>query len=83
MPRRNIARPDSRPGTLPAPSAAMHRLLALLRRPVPLGQLRPAAAAAGMDAGEVDAALAVATRRRAIGLAMIAGTACVVRRPGA
>ena len=68
---------------LPAPTSGVFRLLTLLRRPVPVSQLRPAAAAAGMDTGEVDAAIAVATRRQAIGLAMIAGTACVIRRSGA
>jgi hypothetical protein len=83
MPRCNNARLETTPDTLPAPSPAMLCLLRLLRRPMPLGELRPAATAAGMAAGEVDDALAVATRRRAIGLAMIAGTACVVRRPGA
>ncbi len=78
---RDVARtPDC---ALPAPTSGMFRLLNLLRRPVPVSQLRPVATAAGMDAGEVDAALAVATRRRAIGLSMIAGTACIIRRPGA
>ncbi len=68
---------------LPAPTSGVFRLLTLLKRPVPVSQLRPAATAAGMDASEVDAAIAVATRRQAIGLAMIAGTACVIRRSGA
>jgi hypothetical protein len=62
----------------------MLRLLSLIRRPPPLGELQPATAAAGMDAGEVDAALAVASRRGAIKLALVAGTACIARRgPGA
>jgi hypothetical protein len=46
----------------------MLRLLGLLRRPEPLG--------------EVDAALAVVIRRRVLELALVAGTACLVRRPG-
>lgn len=83
MPRHDSPRPDPRPGTLPAPSAGMFRLLTLLRRPVPLGQLRPAAAAAGMAEPELAAAISTATRRQVIGLAAIAGTACYVRRgPG-
>ena len=67
---------------LPAPTGGMHRLIALIRRPVPLAELRPAATAAGMTDPEVDAALATATRRQVIGLTLIAGTACVERRRG-
>lgn len=80
MPRRDIARPDTRPGTLPAPSPGMHRLMTLLRRPVPLGELRAVAGAAGMAEPELAAASSTATRRQAIGLAAVAGTACYVRR---
>ena len=80
MPRRNIARPDSRPGTLPAPSTGMLHLLRLLRRPVPLGELRAVAVAAGRAEPELAAAISTATRRQAIGLAAVAGTACYVRR---
>ena len=83
MPRHAFARPDPNPGNLPAPSPAMWRLLRLLRRPVPLGELRPAATAAGMAEPELAAALFTATRRQAIGLAAVAGVACYVRRgPG-
>lgn len=83
MPRRDSTHPDAR--AVPAPTAGVHILLSLLRRgPLPIGALRPAAAAAGMAGPEVDAALAVATRRRVLGLAMVGGTACVERRrPGA
>ncbi len=63
MPRRDIACPDARPGTAPAPSPEMTRLLRLLRRPMPLGELRPAAAAAGMAEPELAAAISTATRR--------------------
>ena len=66
---------------LPAPTGPMHALMGLLRwGPLPLAELRPAAAAVGMTAPEIDAALAVATRRQVLGLAMIGGVACVERR---
>jgi hypothetical protein len=58
----------------------MMRLLRLLRRPMPPGELRPAAAAAGVAEPELTAALSTATRRQVIGLAAVAGTACYVRR---
>ena len=65
---------------LPAPTTGVFRLLNLLRRPVPVSQLRSAATAAGMAEPELAAALSTATRRQAIGLAAVAGTACYVRR---
>ena len=68
---------------LPAPTSGVFRLLSLLKRPVSVSQLRPAAAAAGMAEPELAAALSTATRRQAIGLAAVAGVACYVRRgPG-
>ena len=78
---RDVARtPDC---ALPAPTSGVFRLLNLLKRPVPVSQLRPAAAAAGMAEPELAAALSTATRRQAIGLAAVAGVACYVRRgPG-
>ena len=79
MPRCDFIRSDG--WALPAPTAAMSRLLSMLgRHPMPLGELRPAAAAAGMSPAEVDAALAVATRRQVLGLALVGGVACVERR---
>ena len=83
MPRHNIACPDGQ--AMPAPTAGVHIILSLLRRgPLPIGALRPAAAAAGLTDPEVDAALAVATRRQVLGLALVGGVACVERRrPGA
>lgn len=79
---RDVARPLDCP--LPAPTSGVFQLLKLLKRPLPVSELRPAAAAAGMAEPELDAAVSVATRRRAIGLAAVAGTACYVRRrPGA
>ena len=78
MLRHESARPEDR--TAPAPTPALWRLLALIRRPLPLGELRPAAAAAGLSSTEVDAALAVATRRQVLGLALVGGVACVERR---
>jgi hypothetical protein len=51
---------------------------------VPLGELRPAAAAAGMTEPELASAIATATRREVLGLAAVGGVACYVRRrPGA
>ncbi len=79
-----LRRPDATPGTLPVPTATMWQLLRLLRRPLPLGELRPVAAAAGMAEPELAAAISTATRRQVIGLAAIGGVACYVRRrPGA
>ena len=81
MPRCDFARPDE--PAFPAPNAGVFRLLNLLKRPVPVSQLRPAAAAAGMAEPELAAAISTATRRQAIGLAAVAGVACYVRRgPG-
>ena len=65
---------------LPAPSPGVFRLLNLLKRPVPVSQLRPVATAAGMAEPELAAAISTATRRQAIGLAAVAGVACYVRR---
>jgi hypothetical protein len=73
-------RPDAL--TIPAPTPGLLRLLGLVRRPMPLSELRPAAAEAGLDEAELEAAMAVATRRQVIGLSLIAGTACVTRRAG-
>ncbi len=74
-------RRDATEDALPAPTGAMHALLGLLRRgPVPLTELRPAAAAAGMDGPAIDEAFATATRRGAIALVLASGTACVARR---
>ena len=82
MPRLDAAHPGTR--AVPAPTPALWRLLALVRRPVPLNEMRLAAVAAGMAEPEVDAALATATRRQVLGLAMIGGTVCIERRrPGA
>ena len=79
-----LRRPDATAGRMPAPSPAMLCLLRLLRRPMPLGELRPAAAAAGMAEPELAAAISTDTRRQVIGLAAVAGTAYYVRRrPGA
>ena len=78
MPRCNFARSDE--PALPAPNARVFQLLSLLKQPVPVSQLRPAAAAAGMAEPELAAAISTATRRQVIGLAAIAGTACYVRR---
>jgi hypothetical protein len=52
-----------RPDAIPAPGPASFGLLALLRRPMPLRELQPAAIAAGMSTELVDSALSVATRR--------------------
>ena len=49
-----------RPDVIPAPSFG---LLALLKRPLPLGELRPVAMAAGMSMEVIEAAISVATRR--------------------
>ena len=57
----------------------MLRLLGLLRRPIPASELRPAASAAGMSAGEIDAAVAVATRRQAIRMVLVGGAAHYAR----
>jgi hypothetical protein len=47
---------------IPAPDPSLG-LLALLRRPMPLRELRPAAVASGMNMEMVEVALSVATRR--------------------
>ncbi len=47
----------------PAPSVEMYGLLAILKRPMPLGALRPAAAASGLTMAQVESAISVATRR--------------------
>ncbi len=52
-----------RPDAIPAPGTASFGLLALLKRPLPLGELRPAAMAAGMSMEVIEAAISVATRR--------------------
>ena len=74
--RKASRRPDA---TVPAPTGTMLRLLDLLRRPVPAGELRPAASAAGMSAGEIDAAVGVATRRQAIRMVLVGGAAHYAR----
>jgi hypothetical protein len=62
----------------PAPTPALFRLLGLLRRPIPAGELRSAAAAAGLTTDETEAAIRTATRRQVIGLALVGSTACYV-----
>jgi hypothetical protein len=47
---------------IPTPEPCLG-LLALLRRPMPLRELRPAAIASGMNMEMVEVALSVATRR--------------------
>jgi hypothetical protein len=47
----------------PAPSAEMYGLLAILKRPMPLRALRPAALASGLTMAQVESAISVATRR--------------------
>jgi hypothetical protein len=47
----------------PAPSAELFGLLAILKRPMPLADLRPAAVAAGLSMDQVESAISVATRR--------------------
>jgi hypothetical protein len=49
--------------TAPAATSALWQLLALLGRPLPLGQLRPAALAAGLTQAQVETAIGIATRR--------------------
>jgi hypothetical protein len=51
------------PDAIPAPCQASLGLLALLKRPLPLAELRPAAVAAGMSMDRVESALSIATRR--------------------
>jgi hypothetical protein len=80
MPRHDFARPDN--PAFPAPNAGVFRLLSLLRRPVPLADLRLLATAAGMAEPDLAAALSTATRRQVIGLVAIAGTACYVVKRG-
>jgi hypothetical protein len=58
--RRLDASPAHHLDAIPAPSFG---LLALLKRPLPLGELRPAAIAAGMSMEVIEAAISVATRR--------------------
>jgi hypothetical protein len=65
MPRHDFARPDE--PAFPAPNAGVFRLLSLLRRPVPLADLRPLATAAGMAEPELASAISTATRRQVIG----------------
>jgi hypothetical protein len=48
---------------IPAPAPELYGLLALLRRPMPLSKLRPAAIAAGLSMDRVESALSIATRR--------------------
>jgi hypothetical protein len=62
-PRIEKGRARSRTSFVPAPAPEMYGLLALLRRPLPLGELRPAAMAAGMSMEVIETALSIATRR--------------------
>lgn len=64
---------------IPAPSGPMLRLLGLLRRPIPAGELRPVASAAGMSEGEISTAVATATRRQAIKMILLGGSAHYAR----
>ena len=52
-----------RPDVIPAPGPASFGLLALLKQPMPLGELRPTAIAAGLSPELVENALSIATRR--------------------
>lgn len=47
----------------PAPTSATRGLLRLLRRPLPLAELRPAALAVGMSVEVIESAISIATRR--------------------
>ena len=51
---------------LPAPSDEMYGILAILKRPMPLGALRPAALASGLTMAQVENAISIATRRGAL-----------------
>jgi hypothetical protein len=71
-----------RPDAIPAPSPASFGLLALLKRPLPLGELRPAAMAVGMSMEVIEAAISVATKRGEMRIeADRDGTILAVRRP--
>jgi hypothetical protein len=46
----------------------MYSILAILKRPMPLGALRPAALASGLTMDQVETAISIATRRGALTL---------------
>jgi hypothetical protein len=65
---------------LPAPSVEMYGLLAILKRPMPLGELRPAAMAAGLNMEQVETAISIAARRGELRIeAAVDGTVLAVR----
>jgi hypothetical protein len=47
----------------PAPSVEIYGLLAILKRPMPLGASRPAALAAGLTQAQVESAIGITTRQ--------------------
>jgi hypothetical protein len=49
--------------TVPAATSELWKLLGLLGRPLPLGQLRPAALAAGLTQTQAENAISIAARR--------------------
>jgi hypothetical protein len=51
---------------LAAPSDGMYGILAILKRPMPLGALRPAALASGLTMAQVKNAISIATRPGAL-----------------
>jgi hypothetical protein len=80
-PRIEKGRARSRAPFVPAPAPEMYGLLALLRRPMPLGELRPAAIAAGLSSELVESAFSIATRRGELRIeAGSDGTVLAVRR---